>query len=227
LREKNLAGQLRFYNREYFEGDRDLSFNRIVETVNLLGNVQGKTVLDLGCGTGEGSELLREHGAEVVCADVARFGLKKCKKKKFMAVRAVAHALPFKQAAFNCLLLMDVIEHIPKNLVPLSLREVRRTTEPGGRIAIHTMPNLFLERFSMVYGVFNRKHWRRWGDAGGHINTYTSWRLENELRSSGLKIKHFRIGDYPREAPFSFLLSPLSRLVRTLLGNDFWVSCAN
>ena len=227
MRDRNLAGQLKIYNREYFEGDRELSLHRIADTVALLGRVQGKTVLDLGCGTGEGSELLRERGAEVVCVDVARYGLKKCKEKKFETVRAVSHALPFLNDSFDCLLLMDVIEHIPKSLVSPSLHEVRRTTKPGGRIAIHTMPNIILERFSMLYGIFDRRHWRRWGEAGGHINTYTSWRLKREIRTSGLKIVSFRIGDYPDDAPFSRILSPLSRVSRKLLGNDFWVCCTH
>ncbi len=38
---------------------------------HLLGDVRGKTVLDLGCGTGENIVLLLEHGAQVIGMDIS------------------------------------------------------------------------------------------------------------------------------------------------------------
>jgi len=41
------------------------------ETLRLLGNVEGKRILDLGCGTGANAVLLAEQGAKVIALDAA------------------------------------------------------------------------------------------------------------------------------------------------------------
>lgn len=215
----------KMYDQDYFEGDRQLSFSRIENTVLLLGDVKGKTILDLGCGTGEGSTLLRKLGARVICVDIAEYAISICRTKRFEAVSAIAHELPFCRNSFDGVLFMDVIEHIPKDLVIQTLSEVKRVTKPYGKIAIHTMPNFFLEKISMVYGLINKKHWRRWRVQGGHGNTYTPWRLEKEIKLAGLEILSFNIGTYPLNAPYASIIFPLSRFLRKFLGNDFWVSC--
>jgi SAM-dependent methyltransferase len=214
------------YNRAYFEGDRELSFSRIKKTILLLGDVKGKKILDLGCGTAEGSILLRELGARVVCVDIAKFATFACLDKKLDGILAMAHKLPFRENSFDGTLFMDVIEHIPRSLALQTLFEIKRVTKPNGKIAIHTMPHLFLEKLSIIYGFIDRRHWRRPGTKGGHVNTYTPWRLKKEIRSTGLEILQFEIGMYPSKAPFSAVASPLSRVFRKLFGNDFWVCCS-
>lgn len=221
---KILIHELRKYDQKYFEGERELSFSRIKNTVDLLGNINEKKILDIGCGTGEGSILLRKLGAKVVSLDAAKYAISTCASLKFEGVLAVAHALPFREKSFDCVLLMDVIEHISKDLEKQCLFEIKRVIKHKGKIAIHTMPNMLLEKLSIIYGLINRKHWRRWG-AGGHINTYTPWKLKKALRSVDLEIEYFRIGDYPSDAPFSSIISPLSHQLQKLLGNDFWVCC--
>jgi 2-polyprenyl-3-methyl-5-hydroxy-6-metoxy-1,4-benzoquinol methylase len=222
---KILMHEIRKYDKQYFEAERELSYYRIKNTVSLLGNITGKQILDIGCGTGEGSALLNKLGAKVVCLDVAKYAMSICRKLNFNGVLAVAHALPFREDSFDGVLLMDVIEHVPKDLEKKLLFEVKRITKPHAKIAIHTMPNLFLEKLSMIYGLVNKKHWRRWGVQGGHINTYTPWKLKKTLRSVGLEIHCFKIGIYPNDAPFSSIVTPLSHKLRGILGNDIWVCC--
>jgi ubiquinone/menaquinone biosynthesis C-methylase UbiE len=215
----------KIYNKEYFEGLEELYPFRIQMTVSLLGQIKGKRILDLGCGTGEGSEVLRCCGATVVSVDIAQFALSACHASKFEVVGGATHALPFQNECFDGVLFMDIIEHIPRNLVILTLQEIQRVIKNSGKIAIHTMPNVFLEKLSILYGLVNRKHWRRTGISGGHVNTYSCWRLKNDLETSGLIITFFNITPYPREAPFSFLVSPISLHLKWLLGNDIWVCC--
>ena len=220
-----IADQFKIYNENYFKGNRDLSLLRIRRTVSLLGKVIGTRILDLGCGTGEGSRLLRSMGANVVSFDIARYAVSVCHDSGLEAVRGAAQKLPFREACFHGVLFMDVIEHLPKSKVISVLKEIKRVTKPSGKIAIHTMPNLFLEKLSIIYGLMNRKHWRRPGIQGGHINTYTSWRFKSEVEASGLEIISFDIGSYPSEAPFSPIVTPISSHFKWLLGNDFWIIC--
>jgi ubiquinone/menaquinone biosynthesis C-methylase UbiE len=216
---------LDIYDKEYYDSDRQLSHLRLVNTISLLGNIQEKKILDLGCGTGEGSALLKESGAETVCVDISKYALLVCHRAGFPVVLAIAHCLPFRRDCFDGALLADLVEHIPHNLVIKVLSEINRIIKPKGRVAIHTMPNFLLEKLSMLYGLVNRKHWRRWGTQGGHVNTYTSWSLRKIIKLSGLEIHSFIIGNYPKGAPFSSIISPISVFFRGLLGNDFWVSC--
>jgi len=213
------------YHKGYFKGRRDLKASRVEKTVLLLGKVSGKVILDLGCGTGEGSIVLRNHGAEVVCVDIARYAIDTCHKKGFSGVMAAAHCLPFKNSLFDGILFMDVIEHIPRKLVRQTLEEMKSILKSDGRIAIHTMPNLFLEKLSILYGMINKKHWRRWRESGGHVNTYTAWKLKKDIRMARLEIVRFDIGLYPSDAPFATIVSLLSRLTAKFFGNDFWICC--
>ena len=214
------------YDENYFvKSKRDLSASRIERTISLLGKLTAKTILDLGCGTGEGSVLLRHCGASIVCVDVARYAVNTCHRKGFDGVVAVGHFLPFKSSLFDGILSMDVIEHIPKKLVRQTFEEMKRILKSDGKIALHTMPNVFLEKLSVIYGMVNRKHWRKWGRSGGHVNTYTSWKLKKDIGLAGLEILRFDIGLYPSEAPFATIGLPLSKLTAKFFGNDFWVCC--
>jgi len=227
LKKATLSEVSKFYDHDYFRGSRDISLSRIKRTVHLLGDVKGKLILDLGCGTGEGSLLLRSLGAKATCVDISKFAASACRDLNFNSVQSTTHFLPFREKSFDGALFMDVIEHIPKHLVVRTLLEIRRVTKPSGKIAIHTMPTLFLEKLSAVYGLINKRHWRRWGTQGGHVNTYTVWRLKRDLMLARLRITKFEIGPYPSNGPFSKILTPCGDRLRAFLGNDLWVCCAS
>lgn len=227
LRGKRLSKSLELYNSDYFNGDRDLSESRIAETVHLLGNVKGKSILDLGCGTGEGSALLKKLGANVFSTDISKIATFTCQNSRFDSILSATHCLPFAQNSFDGVLFTDVIEHIPRPLVVQTLTEIKRVTKIGGTIAIHTMPTVFLEKLSEFYGLINRRHWRRFGEQGGHINTYTVWKLKRDLGLAGLRISKLKIGDYPSSAPFSNIVTPCSRPFKVFVGNDLWVCCVS
>jgi len=225
VNDQALAKVQKVHSEEYCRGGRDLSVSRIKRTVSLFGKVQGKSILDLGSGTGEGSMMLQQLGADVTCADIAEYSVFSCHEAGFDAALSLANALPFCDESFDGVLFMDVIEHVPRKFVVPTLHEIRRVTKTGGKIVIHTMPTIFLERLSSLYGLFNRHHWRRWGVQGGHVNTYSASKLKRDLNLAGLKILHFEIGQYPKDAPFSRIVSPCSSVFPQLFGNDLWVSC--
>jgi 2-polyprenyl-3-methyl-5-hydroxy-6-metoxy-1,4-benzoquinol methylase len=226
LRNASVLRSLEIYSQEYFDSDRDLSTSRIKETLRLLGEVKGKAILDLGCGSGEGSTLLKHLGASVTSVDISRVSAFICREASLDSVQSASHILPFSDGAFDGVLFMDVIEHVPCPLVKQTLLEIKRVTKANGKIAIHTMPNLFLEKLSEFYGLINKRHWRRFGVQGGHINTYTVWKLKRDIMTSGLEIIEFKVGVYPSYAPFSRIVTPFSRSFKAFLGNDIWVCCA-
>jgi 2-polyprenyl-3-methyl-5-hydroxy-6-metoxy-1,4-benzoquinol methylase len=225
LQSKGLTRYKEVYGQKYFDGDRDLSPTRITETLQLLGDIKGKSILDLGCGTGEASALLRKAGAEVTCVDISKISTTICHNSEFESLQSATHTLPFSNEAFDGVLFMDVIEHVPKPLVISTLKEIKRVTKMNGKIAIHTMPTLFLEKLSELYGLVNKQHWRRWGEQGGHINVYTSWRLKKEVTLAGLGVLHFKVGNFPANSPFARIATPLSKRFSSVFGNDIWICC--
>jgi SAM-dependent methyltransferase len=52
----------------------------------------------------------------------------------------VAHAIPFSDESFDCVVLANVYEHIEPDLRDASLREIRRVLAPGG-ILVGQLPN--------------------------------------------------------------------------------------
>jgi len=95
----------------------------------------GKSVLDLGCSTGNYMIRLNSLGFRCTGADVNP-GYVEAAKKRGLEVVHVTGNLPFPDKSFDSVLMFEVAEHIP-DLEPL-LREVRRVARKNILI---TVPN--------------------------------------------------------------------------------------
>jgi 2-polyprenyl-3-methyl-5-hydroxy-6-metoxy-1,4-benzoquinol methylase len=89
--------------------------------------VSGKTILDCGCGEGFISLELSSRGANVLGIDLSSNKIRMAKKleKRTNApnvafIIADAENLPFKEGAFDLVVLSEVIEHLPKPNVCLN-----------------------------------------------------------------------------------------------------------
>jgi demethylmenaquinone methyltransferase/2-methoxy-6-polyprenyl-1,4-benzoquinol methylase len=102
-----------------------------------LSPLSGKRVIDLCCGTGDLSRLLRKRGAVTLSIDFSRkMILKGLNKKALSGLAAVADAsfLPYQNSFFNGAAIAFGIRNIP-DIGPF-LKEVRRVLAPGGRFVI-------------------------------------------------------------------------------------------
>ncbi len=110
----------------------------------------GKRVLDVGSGTGYGSEYLAAYASSVTGIDYSktavRFAQSRYKRPTFLVMDA--HTLHFPDASFDFILSSENFEHLSDQAK--SLREVRRVLAPGGMALIGTPnpevmdgPNLF------------------------------------------------------------------------------------
>ena len=62
--------------------------------------------------------------------------------------QASALYLPFDTGTFDRVLMFDIVEHLYPDELDLALTEARRVLKPGGRIIVHTAPNVWYDRFA-------------------------------------------------------------------------------
>jgi len=100
--------------------------------LRFLGNLDGKKILDVGCGNGRMfSELMKRNG-EVVGADVSAEMLKLAGQKfpRVKLAQAAIEKLPFEDNSFDFVVAFFVIVHV-RDLVK-AFDEVYRVLKPGG-----------------------------------------------------------------------------------------------
>jgi len=115
----------------------------------VLGDVAGLRVLDLGCGTGRHALWLAGQGAAVTGIDFSEGMLEEARGKpgadfvRFLA-RDLHQPLPFEDGTFDRVVSGLVLEHL-KDLDPF-FAEARRVLRPGGRGVLSAMhPAMFLK----------------------------------------------------------------------------------
>ncbi len=105
---------------------------------HLLGDVQGRKVVDFGCGTGENSVMLARRGAIVEAVDISASLVEIAQKRLVVngitsGVRfhtASVYDLPFEDESMDLIFGMAILHHLE---LPLAAREVKRVLRQGGR----------------------------------------------------------------------------------------------
>ena len=102
----------------------------------ILGDLSGKKVLDIGCGSGRITRKLLDKGADLVAADISEEMLKRLKKKfrNLTTIKADIEDLPFEDNSFDVVVATFVIVHL-KDLQK-AFDEVYRVLKPGGFFAL-------------------------------------------------------------------------------------------
>lgn len=102
-----------------------------------LGDLRGKSLLDLGCGAGENSVYFAMQGAQCVAADyspgMVDVALKLAERNQVaIAGRVInAMAIEFPDNTFDIVYASNLLHHIPDP--KLAIREMHRVLKPGGK----------------------------------------------------------------------------------------------
>jgi len=115
----------------------------------LLGNVSGLEVLDLGCGTGRHAIAMARRGARVTAVDFSEGMLERAKRKIGDAkvsfqVCDLARSLPFAAATFDLVVCALVVDHIAE--LEKLFREIRRVCRSSAFVVISTVHPAMLLR---------------------------------------------------------------------------------
>ncbi|HUF54453.1 MAG TPA: methyltransferase domain-containing protein [Dehalococcoidia bacterium] len=165
--------------------------NRMRRDVQL----EGKRILDAGCGVGAFVRRLREYSPEVYGFDVERESVLRGVEEVPNIMLGVGEKLPYRDGTFDVILMHEVLEHVDDDLQ--TLREMRRVLAPEGRLVIFCPNRLYPFE---THGIFFRGKYI-FGNIPfvnyfpdfirnrlvPHANVYTKSKLKRIYRKAGLR----------------------------------------
>lgn len=108
----------------------------IVETLEL----EGKRVIDVGCGDGSLSRLLAKNGASVLGVECSPRQLAKARAAEPVAaveiVEGVGQNLPVDDESADIVVFFNSLHHVPAEFMVTALAEARRVLKPGGQVYV-------------------------------------------------------------------------------------------
>ncbi len=166
----------------------------------LMGDLNGKRVIDYGCGAGFFSVYAAQSGAaKVVGVDAEESAL--ATTRYFAQTQGVAHVCSFVQSdrfpvrfgrnVFDVILMKDVIEHVPDDQA--LLYAAAEAIVPAGKLILSTQNALSLNY--LLQGTYHRnwlgeKDWYGWDPT--HLRFYTPMGLHGKLKDAGFSAATWR-----------------------------------
>lgn len=96
-------------------------------------------ILDIGCGDGSFVTWLLNNGQDAYGCDITLQGVNSCQIGRYY--ECPAWDMPYKDASFDITVSMDVLEHIPTELIPATIKEIDRVTRHNSIHIIATFPD--------------------------------------------------------------------------------------
>jgi len=165
----------------------------------------GRRLLDFGCGIGAYSYGLRQRGFDTVGVDANPKYVEIARANGGDARLVDGHALPFPDKSIDTTFLLEVLEHLPDDVIRPALSEIRRVTKSN---VLFTVPDNTqygeLQAHGFVYGHYH---------AVDHVQFFTVDNLRVLLQEYFPRVEVTQ-GDpiYPHR-----LLPPLARKAMSLM----------
>ncbi|MEZ4554002.1 MAG: class I SAM-dependent methyltransferase [Dehalococcoidia bacterium] len=185
-------------------------------------SLNGRRVLDLGCGLGEYVRAFERQGAEAYGCDIEQARLAQARERGTANVLVAAgEALPFRDGSLDVVVLNEVIEHVQDD--GATMREVSRVLAPGGVAVIYAPNRLYpFETHGVYLGkryVFGNIPLVNWlpnplrNRLVPHARAYTARGIERVSRQRGLRLVHHSYV-YPGFDNVAARVPMLARLLR-------------
>lgn len=174
--------------------------DRLKKIVRAVNNLNSKNILDVGCGNGFLIKNLLNTGFKGSIVGVDVYEQKASKNYKYVRTD-ITEGLPFENQQFECVILGEVIEHVPNT--DYLLREVHRVLKTNGHLIIST-PNLvsWMNRILVPMGIqplyTETSSEKKFGrilpglgqgrKAEGHLKIFTHRSLQEILEYVGFKV---------------------------------------
>jgi SAM-dependent methyltransferase len=200
--------------------ENPLDFQWYQTTIRLLPDLNDRDVLEVGCGRGTFSRLIKQKypAVRLTAVDISEFAIANAQKTPDGIQFKVADAenLDFPDASFDIIFSCETMEHLPH---PEKLpKEIYRLLRPGGKFII-TTENYFNGMTLLWMKTWLKKEQFDSGSgAQPHENYFLFFRVAAMIRNSGLKLTHTESNH------FQWLLLPgvnPARLCTQDFGNPF------
>lgn len=163
--------------------------------LSLAGDVNGRRILDAGCGAGPLSAALRDRGAIMSGFDLSTAMIELARRRlgegADLTVADLAKPLPYADAAFDDVVASLVLHYLEDWTEPLA--ELRRVLKVGGRLIlsvnhpiVYTALNPDAEYFDVAEFTFDAEH-------AGRTVVYTNFHRPLQAMSDAFTAAGFRI----------------------------------
>jgi len=181
---------------EELEEISEFDFWSKVKTRLILDLVEGKKVLDVGCGAGRLSKILLEKGYAVTVIDCDEKAIEIAKKKGVVGFVADIDKWEPDQK-FDCVVAADILEHIDEDRSVI--RKLHSMLKPGGYLIVN------VPSYKFLFGQHDISL--------GHKRRYSDGELKAKLEESGFKIEIQR--------HWNLLALPMTIIVTRILKRDY------
>lgn len=185
------------YKEEYWQLDRSKNkwFSKYVKAKIIqkwILKIKNKGVLlDAGGGVGNWAWCFKNYFKKTIVLDISRRALKKIPEREIIKKQGSVLKIPLKNNSVDCILLIDVFEHIANEDLQIMVKELKRILKKDGRILIFTSQygygiGIFWKR------VFRSKNRLSKGDViEGHLNRLKASELKKMFSKNGLEIEDY------------------------------------
>ncbi len=208
------------------EDDITTSWHSFVRKSLQQGDVEGKTILEIGCGRGGFSHFLSTLAPmRVFACDYSASAIEIAKQKYEHPLitwkQEDIMSLRFKDETFDTAISCETIEHVPDP--QKAIRELYRVVKPGGKLFL-TCPNYF-----NLFGIWCSYRWMigKPFTEGGQpfVNYILMPRIYRWMRSAGFKVEHFSSSELilPARVPKQFYNYGTPWLFRIFGSRTFYI----
>lgn len=180
--------------------------------LDLAGEVDGRRILDAGCGAGAVSAALRDRGATVAGFDrstkMVELARQRLGDDADLRVADIASPLPYPDAAFDDVIAALVLHYLEDWTAPLA--ELRRVLKPGGRLIVVVNHPIIFKVARREADYFAISKWSEEYDFNGQKAVLTYWHRPLHAMTDAFTAAGFRTAviSEPHPAPEARELFP-------------------
>jgi ubiquinone/menaquinone biosynthesis C-methylase UbiE len=163
--------------------------------LSLAGDVDGRRILDAGCGSGPLSAALRDRGAIVTGFDLSTAMIDLARRRlgddADLIVADLAEPLPYADATFDDVVASLVLHYLKDWTEPLA--ELRRVLEPGGRLMLSVNHPILYTALNPDGYYFDVTEFSYEAEHAGRTVVYTNWHRPLHAMTDAFTAAGFRI----------------------------------